>query len=258
MTAVPFDGDLARVKLDQPGAYKLIAVMPKEDGTSAQEETTIVVKRIEDVPPITMKLDKEEFSSGERLTGVLQSRFADARALLTLRDSTGIRMTKPITFVKGVCRLDEKLPAGLRYGCTVDVIYPDDAGHAFGAHAFTRVVPADQILNVKVETPGTVSARQHGRAEPERGPRRADRPRRLGLRPVAARHRGGPLDGRPQLLPRRRARHQPPRRGAGGPPASATCGCVTFYEKAKKMLAEDDKAKQKKLSPAERQALRAC
>ena len=50
-----------------------------------------------------------------------------------------------------MCRIDEKLPAGLRYGCTVDVIYPDDAGHAF-----TRVVPADQILNVKVETPGTV------------------------------------------------------------------------------------------------------
>src|SRR5205823_6342013 len=69
---------------------------------------------------------------------------------------TGIRLTKPSTFARGVCRLDVKLPADLRYGCTVDVIYPDEDQHAFSAHTFTRVVPVDQILNVKVETPETV------------------------------------------------------------------------------------------------------
>jgi alpha-2-macroglobulin len=254
VTAVPFDGDLAKVKLDQPGAYKLIAVMPKDDGTSAQEETTVVVKRIEDVPPITLKLDKEELSSGDRLTGVLQSRFADARALLTLRDSTGIRLTRPITFAKGVCRLDEKLPAGLRYGCTVDVIYPAEAGHSFGTHAFTRVVPADQILEVKVETPGTVLPGSTvelnlsvNRSEPTDLVVSVYDQSLLGI--AADRS----TDIRNFFLADERAINRLDlalvARRIGD------MRLVTFYEKAKKILAADDKEKQKKLSPVERQAL---
>lgn len=157
VTAVPIKDGAARLALKAPGAYKLIALVPKDDGTSVQQEATVVVKRPEDVPAFTLRLDREEITSGERLTGVIHSRYDNARALLTVRDSSGVRLTKPIRFEGGTYKLDERLPGGLRYGCTIDVLYPEDADHSQAAHAFVRVVPADQVLTVKVDTPGTVS-----------------------------------------------------------------------------------------------------
>ncbi|MFO0929695.1 MAG: alpha-2-macroglobulin family protein [Gemmataceae bacterium] len=156
VTAVPFAGSVARVALREAGAYKLIAMMPREDGTTIQQETTVVVKRPEDVPALALRLDRDEFSADDRLTGVIRSRFTDARVLLTVRDSTGIRLTKPITLRGGSARIDEPLPAGLRYGCTVDVTYPEDAEQASVAHTFARVVPQDRMLTVDVKTPQTV------------------------------------------------------------------------------------------------------
>ncbi|MFO0844191.1 MAG: alpha-2-macroglobulin family protein [Gemmataceae bacterium] len=156
VTAVQFQGDKAVLKLNDPGAYKLVAVVPSGDGPPRQHEVSVVVKRPDDVNALLLRLDKEEYASGERLTGLVHSRFADAKALLTLRDSTGIRLARPIAFTDGVCRLNVELPANLRYGCTVDVTYPDEPDHAHVAHSFVRVVPKDRILAVDVKTPDAV------------------------------------------------------------------------------------------------------
>jgi hypothetical protein len=156
VTAVPFAGDVAKVTLKEPGAYKLVAVAPREEG-SLQEEVTVVVRRPDEVNALQLRLDKEEYAAGDRLTGVVHGRFADARALLTVRDSGGIRLTKPITFKDGMCALDVPLPADLRYGCTADVCYPDDADHAHVAQAYFRVVPSDRMLKVQVKTPESVA-----------------------------------------------------------------------------------------------------
>src|SRR5262249_5124180 len=134
VTAVPFKGDKASLAITEPGTYKLIAMLPRGDSTSLQQETTVVVKRLDDANALTLRLDREEYTSGGQLTGVLHSRYADATALLTLRDSTGIRMTRPIVFSAGTCKLNETLPEGLRYGCTVDVSYPDDDEHTQIVH----------------------------------------------------------------------------------------------------------------------------
>lgn len=154
VTAVPFRGEEASLTLRAPGAYKLIAVAPGEGG-SQQQEATIVVKRLDDANALLLRLDKEEFAAGDRLTGVVHGRYTDARALLTVRDSSGIRLTKPVTFTGGLCELNEQLPADLRYGCTVDVCYPD-ADHAHVAQAFFRVVPAGRMLTVQVKAPESV------------------------------------------------------------------------------------------------------
>lgn len=157
VTAVPFKGDKVTLTLKEAGAYKLIVTVPREDGSSTQQETTVVVKRLDDVNALLLRLDKDEYTAGDKLTGVVHGRYTDARALLTLRDSTGIRLTKPITFRDGTYKLDEPLPANLRYGCTVDVTYPDDKDHAHVVHAFFRVVPADRMLTVHVKTPESVA-----------------------------------------------------------------------------------------------------
>lgn len=156
VTAVPFKGDTARLLLREPGAYKLIAVVQRDEGPALQQETTVVVKRLDEVNPLVLHLDRSEYTGGGRLTGVVHSRFADARALLTVRDSAGIRLTRPIRFSGGTCSLNEPLPTGLRYGCTVDVCYPEDGTTAHVARAFTRIVPSDRILDVAVKTPETV------------------------------------------------------------------------------------------------------
>ena len=80
VTAVPFTADAAKVALAEPGAYTLIAVVPNADGTSTRAERTVLVKRIEDRNPFAMTLDESEYAHGERLTGLVRSRFADARA----------------------------------------------------------------------------------------------------------------------------------------------------------------------------------
>jgi alpha-2-macroglobulin len=157
VTAVPFAADAAKVALAEPGAYLLVAVVPNADGTSTRAERAVLVKRIEDRNPFTIKLDKLEFDRGERLTGTIRSRYADARALLTLRDSRGIRFAKPIQFRNGLHAINEDLPGDLRYGCTLDVAYPEDATTTRIAHAAARIVPTDRLLKVAVTAPDQVA-----------------------------------------------------------------------------------------------------
>ncbi|QEL16330.1 alpha-2-macroglobulin domain protein [Limnoglobus roseus] len=84
------------------------------------------------------------------VTGTIRSRYADAKALLTLRDSGGIHFAKPIAFRDGLYRLHELLPPGLKYGCALDVLYPEDDTTSRQAHTFARVTPTDRLLKVNV------------------------------------------------------------------------------------------------------------
>ncbi len=85
--------DATEVELKQPGAYKLLAVTKMPDGTSFHSETGVVVKAPAKLPGIVLQLDKR------RSTPALNSRVwftlaLPAKLLLTLRDSTGIKLTK--------------------------------------------------------------------------------------------------------------------------------------------------------------------
>src|SRR6185369_6073632 len=96
----------------------------------------------------------------------IHSRFAGARVLLTLRDSSGIRLWKTFTLPReagvsapGVLELNEPLPADLRYGCSVDVQYVDQEDLVHLASKLIHVKPDDRILTVETKmkevcTPG--------------------------------------------------------------------------------------------------------
>jgi hypothetical protein len=149
VTALPFKSDVATIRLNEAGAYKLVAVTHHDDGRTTQTEVGCVIKHGDDLNPFALMLDRDEVASGENLKGTIYSRYSGAKVLLTLRDSSGLRMWKPITLnSKGIARLDEKLPDELKYGCTIDIHYLDekDINHVIGR--FIRVAPADRVINV--------------------------------------------------------------------------------------------------------------
>lgn len=153
VTAVPMNGDSATVKLSEPGAYKLVAVTHYDDGRTSQCEAGVVVKNGEDLAPFVLRLDKEEFTSGDRLRGTIFSRYGGARVLVTLRDSSGIRFAKPYTLGDtGIARIDEPIPDGIKYACHVDLQYSDEKNlnHVLGR--MIRVTPTDRMINVTAAT----------------------------------------------------------------------------------------------------------
>jgi uncharacterized protein YfaS (alpha-2-macroglobulin family) len=157
VTAIPFTrGDSATLKLTEAGAYKLVAVGQREDGTNVRTEIGCVVQSAEDRPALTLKLDREEITAGDRLTGAIHSKYADARVLLTVRDSAGLRLWKTMQLRNGVFPLNEELPADLRYGCSIEVEYPEAEGHVSCTHQFLRVVPKDRILDIRTVHKDTV------------------------------------------------------------------------------------------------------
>ena len=149
VTALPIRNNMATFKLTEHGAYKIVAVTHHDEGHTTQAEVGCVVKHSEELSPFALKLESDELDSTQNLKGNIYSRFANARVLLTVRDSSGLRLWKPITLDdKGIAILDEKLPAELKYGCTIDIHYLDDkeVNHVLGR--FIRVNPKDRIVNV--------------------------------------------------------------------------------------------------------------
>jgi uncharacterized protein YfaS (alpha-2-macroglobulin family) len=151
VTAVAFDGDEAEVKLDKAGPYKFVVVTYLPDGRTVQDEIGCVVRDSDGSPGLILKLDEKDYCEGETLTGEVHSRFSDAVILLTLRDSKGIRFWKPLKIDGNVLRFKQSLPKGLRYGCSVDVQYVEDADQLHIAEEFIRVRPDDRILTVKAK-----------------------------------------------------------------------------------------------------------
>ena len=157
VVGLPVADKTTEVTLKQPGAYKLVAVTRLTDGTTLQSETGVVVKSPARLPGVVLALDKREIDSGSRLTGVVHTRFAGAKLLLTLRDAQGIKLTKPITAAaNGVARIDEALPGNLRYGCAVAVVYPENATTIHADQRELFVIPNDRTIQVKTTVPKEV------------------------------------------------------------------------------------------------------
>ncbi|MFH2007536.1 MAG: alpha-2-macroglobulin family protein [bacterium] len=150
VTATPFRENAATVTLAKPGAYKLVAITRFADGTLSRQELGCVVRRAEDLPSLSLQLDRTTLKPGDRLTGQIHSRFGWAVVLLTLRDSLGVRSWKRIRLTGAVAHLDEPLPAELRYGALVDVQYIDSTGKTHVADRFLQVRPDARTL--KIET----------------------------------------------------------------------------------------------------------
>jgi hypothetical protein len=157
LTAIPVVNGKADVDLKRPGAYKLLAVSRLSDGTALHSETGVVVKSPSKLPGVVLKLDSRELPAGGRLTGTVHTRFANAKLLLTLRDSGGVKLMKPLTAgANGVVRFDEALPPNLRYGCAVTVQYVESGTDVHADLRELFVIPTDRTLTVTATTPDTV------------------------------------------------------------------------------------------------------
>ncbi|HEV3436042.1 MAG TPA: alpha-2-macroglobulin family protein, partial [Gemmata sp.] len=154
---VPVANDTAQVTLRRPGAYKLLAITKLADGSTLQAETGLVVKTPAKLSGLVLQLDKREIDAGSRLTGTVHTRFAGAKLLLTLRDSTGIKLMRPLTAgANGIVRIDEPLPANLRYGCAVCVQYPESQTIIHAEQRELFVIPTDRMIRVTTTVPAEV------------------------------------------------------------------------------------------------------
>ena len=150
VNAVTVTDNVATLQLNEPGPYKLVCFAELPDGRKLQNEIGCIVREPESMPGLILKLDRDELQTGDILRGSIHSRFRDARALLTIRDSSGIRFWKTIDLENGMYQLQQRLPAGLRYGCHVDVQYLDDERLQM-AGRFIRVEPLDRMVKVDVK-----------------------------------------------------------------------------------------------------------
>ena len=149
VTAAPFSGGRAAVKLAEPGAYLLVGVARTPDGSDLRGEVGCVVREPDAQPGVILRLERSTWKAGEILRGEIHSRFAGARVLLTLRDSRGLR-TWRILRLKGISLLlAQRLPEDLGYGCSLEVQCVGNDGRAHIAEKFIRVRPVDRILTIK-------------------------------------------------------------------------------------------------------------
>jgi hypothetical protein len=152
ISAVAYKGDTATVKLSRAGAYKLVTVTEFDDGTTLRHETGCVVLPRERFPGVVLKLDRKAYRSGDELIGVIHSRFTGAKVLLTVRDSAGIRLTRPLVLKDRVTELRLPIAAEWGYGLQVDVLYHDAEEQIAAAGEFIHVLPAQRIIDIKTKT----------------------------------------------------------------------------------------------------------
>ena len=150
----PVANNAAEVTLKEPGAYKILAMTRLPDGTLQHSETGVVVKTPLAMPGLVLQLDRREIEAGSRLTGAVQSRFSGAKVLLTLRDSGGIKLMRTLTTgANGIARIDEVLPANLRYGCAVLVQFPESRAVIHVDERELFVIPIDRMIRVTTTAP---------------------------------------------------------------------------------------------------------
>ena len=147
VTAVPLKGDRAEVTLNEPGAYTLVGISTLPDGTTARDEVGFIVEESDDQPGLDLKLDKDEYATGDTVDLQISSRFRDAHALISLRDGTGIRWWKTVTLDGETARVRCKLDDDLTYGCILDVQYPEGGALHVAQQAFT-VMPEARTVRV--------------------------------------------------------------------------------------------------------------
>ncbi len=153
VTALPVLNNAATLKLTEPGAYKVVAVTHHEDGRVSQCEAGLVVKNGDDLTPFVLRLDRDELTSSDRLSGTIFSRYAGARVLVTLRDSSGIRFAKPYTLNdKGILQINEPIPEGIKYACNVDLHYLDEKNFNHVIGRMIRITPTDRMIQVTAKS----------------------------------------------------------------------------------------------------------
>lgn len=151
VTATGFEGNKAEIKISDAGAYQLVVVTHFSDGKSITDEIGCVVRHPEDAPVLLLATDKREYTAGETLNADIHSRFADARVLVTLRDSTGVRLWQPFQLIGNSGKLSLRLPEDIRYACDIAIHFAQADGKIHVADQIIRVVPKHRFITIKTQ-----------------------------------------------------------------------------------------------------------
>ena len=154
VTAGAFRDDNVTFRIAQPGAYKLVVIWNHPDGRQSQQEIGCIVKAADLRSGLWLHLEKDSFEPNEMIKGTIRSCFADARVLLTLRDSSGLRWYKPFRLQDGKVDIKEALPRDMKYGASLEVFYADrhpSEEPPYVARRLIHVVPRDRMIAIRTK-----------------------------------------------------------------------------------------------------------
>ena len=139
---------VARLVLDEPGAYRLLAVGRLPDGSSVWSELGVAVRDRDELPPLVLELDRDEVRQGETLTARLHGRYDGARALVVARDAAGIKVRRTVALAGGAASIALPIPAELGHGAAIDAYLLGEGGEVLAAQRPVRVIPALRTLAI--------------------------------------------------------------------------------------------------------------
>ena len=164
-TATAFLGDRATLRLNEPGAYRLVVVARTTSGDEVRSETTCVVRRAP-VRRVHLALDADLVDAGTTVSGTVRFAGADPnttsnemklrghrRGLLVLRDASGIRVRQVIDIdldSSSSTRFRLPVPVDASYGATLDFECVAGAGDVLVDGVSFRVQPVGRLLDVDV------------------------------------------------------------------------------------------------------------
>ncbi len=146
---------VARLVLDEPGAYRLHAVARLADGSSVWSELGVAIRERDALPPLVLELDRDEVRQGERLTARLSSRFHGGRALVVARDAGGIKLRRTVALPGGAASVELPIPAELGHGAAIDAYLLGERGEVLAAQRPVRVIPALRTLAIGIDAKPT-------------------------------------------------------------------------------------------------------
>jgi Alpha-2-macroglobulin family/Bacterial Alpha-2-macroglobulin MG10 domain/MG2 domain/A-macroglobulin TED domain len=152
--AVVVDG-VASLRLNDPGAYRLVAIAKLADGSSMWAESGVAVRALAELPDLVLELERTQVRHGERLIGTLHARHRDASALIVVRDARGIVSRSRVKLADGRARID--LPVGdtLGYGAAIEAYLLGTGGTVHAAQRLVEVAQSSRELAIRTHTKET-------------------------------------------------------------------------------------------------------
>jgi len=152
-TAIPIQADgPTRFTLPDPGVYQLNAVFRNQQtGRETRRQETISIDAA--LLALDLRLDRLVWEPGATLTGVLQSRFEDARVLVTLEGASGVKYHHQVTTLGGVAELHIPLPKDVSYGAVVTARMVDGEDRHHVSSRRVHVVQSERELTITSSVP---------------------------------------------------------------------------------------------------------
>lgn len=156
VTLAPVLDGRAVVPLDEPGAYRLRVVAHTEDGRTLENEVRCEVLDPGLGVPLELRLAEASVDAGAPVRGDLRGDAPSGRALVVLRDPTGIRSWQVVAMGSEPSAFARRVPSDAGYGSRVDAyaFHADGTPRTDGSDLFVRA--GEREIDVELLVPDTV------------------------------------------------------------------------------------------------------